>query len=352
MTPNKLMLRALNGERSERPPFWFMRQAGRYLPEYREVRRQTENFLQFCYSPDLAVEVTLQPLRRYHMDAAILFSDILVIPDALGQSIDFREGQGPVLEPVRTASQLDALTMAGLERHLEPVFETVRRLSEEIPPQTTLIGFAGAPWTVAVYMVEGSGGSDFSTPKRWAEEAPEEFGRLIDLLIEASVLYLIRQVENGAEVLQLFDSWAGILPEPQFRRWVVGPTVEIVDRLRRVHPDVPIIGFPRNAGPLYEIYVRETGVDGVGLDSTVPLDWAANTLQAHAAVQGNLDNQLLVSGGQAMENEVVRILETLSNGPFIFNLGHGVLPETPPEHVGRVAELVHGWSTTKASAPI
>lgn len=310
-----------------------MRQAGRYLPEYKKLRTQAKNFLDFCYTPELAVEATLQPLRRYELDAAILFSDILVIPDALGQTVAFKEGEGPVLEPIRTVEGLGQLDIGKVLGHLEPVFKTVSTLSREIPESTALIGFAGAPWTVAVYMVEGHGGTDCGTARRWAYDDPEGFGELIDILVEATSQYLNRQISEGVEAIQLFDSWAGVLSESQFRRWVIEPTIKIVQNVRKVNPDVPIIGFPRHAGVQYETYVRETGVDGVSLDSGVPLDWVKNTLQPLCTVQGNLDNQVLMAGGSALEAETDKILASLSDGPFIFNLGHGVLQWTSPDHV-------------------
>jgi len=336
----KPFLRALRGETLETPPIWLMRQAGRYLPEYRAVRKDARNFLEFCYTPDLAVEVTLQPLRRYAFDAAILFCDILVVPDALGQHVEFREGEGPVLEPIRDAAGLAKLDTARVTDHLAPVFETLRRLSKEIPETTGLIGFAGSPWTVAVYMVEGRGGTDCGTARRWAYEDPAGFGQLMDLLVEATSLYLIEQVKNGAEAVQLFDSWAGVLSETQFRDLVIGPTKRIVARLREAAPEIPIIGFPRNAGMMYETYVAETGVDAVSMDSSVPLDFAREKLQSRCTVQGNLDNLLLIAGGEALDNEIDRILGELSGGPFVFNLGHGIMPPTPPENVARLVERI------------
>ncbi len=336
----KLMLRALAGETLDRPPFWFMRQAGRYLAEYRETRRQAPNFLAFCHTPDLAVEVTLQPLRRYGFDAAILFSDILVVPDALGQTVEFREGEGPVLEPVRSAGDLDRLSADRTIGHMAPIFETVGRLSREIPQTTALIGFAGSPWTVATYMVEGRGSKDYQAIRTWAYADPETFGRLIDLLVEATSAYVIEQVRHGAEIIQLFDTWAGVLPEAEFRRWVIDANARIVANLRAACPGVPVIGFPRGAGLLYEDFVRETGVDGVSLDATVPVQWASDVLQPLCTVQGNLDNMLLLVGGPAMEHAVTRILDVLGRGPFIFNLGHGILPPTPPENVARVVEMI------------
>ena len=342
MAAKKLLLRALSGQSLSPPPIWLMRQAGRYLPEYRKVRSTMKNFLQFCYTPDLAVEVTLQPLRRYQMDAAILFSDILVVPDALGQKISFSEGEGPVLEPIDSAEKLSSLGIGRLNSHLAPVFETVRRLSREISPQTTLIGFAGSPWTVAVYMVEGRGGTGCGKIRAWAHQAPDDLQKLIDLLVEATAIYLIEQVKNGVEVIQLFDSWASVLGEMQFHRWVIQPTAVLVKRLRQACPGVPIIGFPRGAGLMYEDFVKLSGVDAIGIDNAVPVNWAAANLQGKCTVQGNLDNHALVAGGGALEMETRAILETLEGGPFIFNLGHGILPETPPEHVHRLVELIRG----------
>ncbi len=337
---SKSLLRVLSGERMAPPPIWLMRQAGRYLPEYRAIRAKTRDFLDMVYTPDIAVEVSLQPLRRYGMDAAILFSDILVIPDALGQRVAFMQGEGPVLEPLRSTADLARLNGAGLHDHLAPVYDTVRRLAGELDSKTALIGFAGAPWTVAVYMVEGRGGTDHATIRRWAYGDPVGFGQLIDLLVEATTAYLARQIEAGAEAVQLFDTWAGVLSEQQFQCWCIAPTKAIVERLKQLHPTVPVIGFPRGAGALYADYIRQTGVKAVGLDNGVPLGWAAKTLQPLGAVQGNLDNQLLVVGGESLDREIDRILDAFGQGPFIFNLGHGIVPDTPPEHVARLVERV------------
>ncbi|HER26357.1 MAG TPA: uroporphyrinogen decarboxylase [Rhodospirillales bacterium] len=339
----KHFLRALNGETLSRPPFWLMRQAGRYLPEYRQVRSGAKNFLDFCYTPDLAVEVTLQPLRRYDLDAAILFCDILVIPDALGQKVDFIEGSGPVLEPLRGVADLGRLSLDRLHDHLAPVYETVSRLSREIPKETTLIGFAGAPWTVASYMVEGHGSKDFAATRTWAYSDPEGFGQLIDILIEATSKYLIAQIDHGAEVVQLFDTWAGVLSPSQFDQWVIEPTAKIVSNIKKAHPHIPVMGFPKGVGILYKTFVERTGVDGVSLDQTVPCRWIAEQLQPLCTVQGNLDNMALIAGGQRMEAEMQDILETLTGGPFIFNLGHGILPQTPPENVARLARIIKDW---------
>jgi uroporphyrinogen decarboxylase len=339
----KPFLRALAGETLTPPPFWLMRQAGRYLPEYRATRTQAGSFLELCYNPTLAVEVTLQPLRRYGMDAAILFSDILVVPHALGQQVGFREGEGPALTPIRSAMDLDDLDLSGLHQRLEPVYQTVKGLSAAIPATTALIGFAGAPWTVATYMVEGGGSKDFAAAKGMMFADPELFGRLIDLLVRATGDYLIRQIDNGAEAIQIFDTWAGALPEDQFERWVIAPTRALVERIHAERPGVPVIGFPRHAGVLYRRFVIETKVDGVSLDPSVPLAWAAETLQPHCTVQGNLDPLLVVAGGEAMDAGIDRILAALGKGPFIFNLGHGIVPPTPPENVGRLAERVKAW---------
>jgi len=349
-TAEKPMLQALAGKVATRPPLWLMRQAGRYLPEYRALRDKTANFLDFCYTPDLAVEATLQPIRRFHLDAAIMFSDILVIPDALGQEVAFRENEGPVLRPIRTAADIKSLKKNNILDHLRPVFDMIKRLRLEIPLQTALIGFAGAPWTVAVYMVEGRGGGNCAAVRAWARESPEGFASLIALLIEATADYLTEQARSGIEVIQVFDSWAGLLDDDEFRRWVIEPTRQLVARLNAACPGVPVIGFPRQAGKRAEAYVDATGVAGVSLDRTAPLDWIAATLQPKCTVQGNLDNQALLAGGRALEQQASEILAALAGGPFIFNLGHGVLPETPPEHVARLVEIVRGWSPVAAGA--
>jgi uroporphyrinogen decarboxylase len=339
----KPFLDALAGKARQRPPFWLMRQAGRYLPEYRAVRAQAGSFLDLCYNPELATEVTLQPLRRYRMDAAILFSDILVVPHALGQALTFQEGEGPKLDPVRSAAELGRLKREPFHERLQPVYEAVRRIRAAIPDDTALIGFAGAPWTVACYMVEGGGSKEYAQVKSWAYRDPAGFGALIDLLVEVTADYLAAQVDAGAEAVQLFDSWAGVLPPGPFRRWVVEPTRRIVAAFKARHPAVPIIGFPRGAGLHYEDYVGESGVDAVGLDTTVPPVWAARTLQPRLPVQGNLDPIHLVTGGEAMRDAALEILEVFGGRPFIFNLGHGVVPQTPPEHVAELAHLLRAW---------
>ncbi|MBV8653998.1 MAG: uroporphyrinogen decarboxylase [Alphaproteobacteria bacterium] len=334
------MLEALAGRRSGRPPIWLMRQAGRYLPEYRKLRAQVGGFLDLCFTPDLAVEVTLQPIRRFAFDAAILFSDILVVPHALGQTVSFREGEGPVLRPIRTADDVNRLERDRLPETLAPVYETVRRLSVSLPDQVALIGFAGAPWTVATYMVEGGTSRDFHHTKLWAYRDPEGFAVLIDRVVDATIEYLRSQVESGAEIIQLFDSWAGVLPEVEFDRWVIAPTRRIVAALRASHPDLPVIGFPRGAGALYPRYFAQTGVTAVSLDTGVPCSWARTALQQLGPVQGNLDPLALVAGGTALANATAAILEAFAAGPFIFNLGHGIVPETPPEHVAELVDRV------------
>jgi uroporphyrinogen decarboxylase len=333
----------LHGETLQPPPFWLMRQAGRYLPEYRQIRERVTDFLELCYSPDIAAELTCQPLARYGMDAAILFADILLVADGLGQALRYAPGEGPLLEPIRRREDLAILRLERLGERVAPVYETVGRLSRELAPEVTLIGFAGAPWTLATYMVEGGTSRDFAKVKGWAFGDSEGFQELIDLLVAATTEYLDGQARAGAEVVQLFDTWAGVLPEAPFERWCVEPVAEIVRRFHELHPGVPVISFPRGAGARYAGYAARTGVACVGLDATVSPGWAARELQGSSAVQGNLDPLMLVAGGRALEIEAGRILDALGHGPFIFNLGHGVVPETPPEHVAELAAIVRGW---------
>jgi uroporphyrinogen decarboxylase len=336
-------LQPLAREAVSPPPIWLMRQAGRYLPEYRATRKEAGSFLDLCYNPKLAAEVTLQPIRRYGFDAAILFSDILVIPDALGQAVRFEEGEGPKLDPIREAAGLSRLSLDRVHGHLAPVYETVARLRQDLPAETALIGFCGAPWTVATYMVGGEGSSDQAHARTFAYRDPASFQALMDILVEASIAYLSRQVEAGADVLQIFDSWAGSLPEGEFDRWVVGPTKRIIGELAKRHPGVPVIGFPRGACPrLVTRFVNETGVHGVSCDTSMPVADMQLIQSNGVAVQGNLDPLLLVAGGDALDVRVDEILAALVGKPFIFNLGHGIVPQTPPENVGRLVDRVRG----------
>ncbi|MGB1547724.1 MAG: uroporphyrinogen decarboxylase [Alphaproteobacteria bacterium] len=324
------------------PPVWLMRQAGRYLPEYREVRHRAGSFLDLCYIPELAVEVTLQPIRRFGLDAAIVFSDILLVPHALGQEVSFVEGEGPRLEPLRRDEDLERLKPEDVEARLAPVYETIATLRRELPPEIALIGFAGAPWTLAAYMIEGKTSRDFAKAKSLAREKPEFFASLVGLLVEAVSGHLVRQVQAGADVVQVFDSWAGLLSPREFQHLVLGPTQAIVQKLKEAVPETPVIGFPRGVDRLYKDYAEKTGVDGVSIDTNVSPEWAAAELQGRVCVQGNLDPAALVEGGNRMREETMRILKALRNGPFVFNLGHGVVPETSPEHVSELLALLRG----------
>ena len=336
----KIFLKALHGEVLPRPPIWLMRQAGRYLQEYRDVRAQAGSFLKLCYSPELACEVTMQPIRRFGFDAAILFADILVVPDALGQPLKFETGEGPRLEPIDAIEGLKTLNLQEVDKKYDSISETVRLIKNNLPSETALIGFCGAPWTVATYMVAGKGTVNQAPARQLAYEDPGLFQDLIDLLTETSIDYLSRQVEAGAECLQIFDSWAGSLPAAQFERWVIRPTRIMVKALRDKYPHVPIIGFPRGAGPLYQRYVEEVGIQGVSVDETMDVLWVKTHLQPHVTVQGNVDSLALIAGGEALERQVDEVLKVWSDGPFIFNLGHGIQPTTPIAHVERLIQLV------------
>jgi uroporphyrinogen decarboxylase len=340
----KPLLRALAGEAVWPPPVWLMRQAGRYLPEYRAIRAKAADFITLCTTPDLAAELTLQPIRRYRFDAAILFSDLPMLPWALGQGLDYREGEGPVLTPVRDEAALRALRLDRIPAAIAPILEAVRlvrsRLADESFADCALIGFAGAPFTVACYMVEGGGSRDFAVTRTMAYAQPGLFDRLITLLVEATVTYLSAQIDAGAETVMLFDSWAGILSPGQFRRHVIGPTRAIVAALRRRHPAVPIIGFPRLAGLLIGEYAAATGVNGVGLDTSMDLDLAAQVIPPLTALQGNLDPLALVAGGPALRDATAANLVALRGRPCIFNLGHGIVPQTPLDHVAALVEQV------------
>jgi uroporphyrinogen decarboxylase len=334
------LIEVLRGKPAATPPIWLMRQAGRYLPEYRSLRAQAGSFLDLCYRPEWAAEITLQPIRRFGFDAAILFADILIVPDALGQKVTFEEGAGPRLDAMLPDALLKVLNPNAVGEKFGRIFETVARVRAELPADKTLIGFCGAPWTVATYMIAGHGTPDQAPARLAAFGDPENFARLMDLIADCSVDYLSGQIEAGAQAVQIFDSWAGVLPDDQFRRWVIAPTVRMVRDLRARHPGVPIIGFPRGAGLLADAYVTETGVDAVGCDTAMPLAFMRDTLGAKAAVQGNLDPLLLLAGGPLLESRIRGIVAALEGFPHIFNLGHGILPSTPVEHVARLVELV------------
>jgi uroporphyrinogen decarboxylase len=344
-TVAKPLLRALTGEAVWPPPLWLMRQAGRYLPEYRAVREKAGGFIALCTDPDLAAEVTLQPIRRYGMDGAILFSDILMVPWALGQKLRFAEGEGPVLDPLRDARAVAGLRPEMLRDRAAPIFGTVRRTRAVLAvnhPGTTLIGFAGSPWTVAAYMVEGHGSRDFHTARGMAFGHPTLFAALIATLEAATTDYLLAQIEAGAEAVMLFDSWAGMLPPNQFRRWVIEPTVTIVRAVKAAHPAIPVIGFPRLAGPLIGEYGARTGVDAVAMDTAMDPRFAAAAVPQHTALQGNLDPLALVAGGAALETEARTILAAMRGRPYVFNLGHGIEKVTPVENVAELVRVVRG----------
>lgn len=335
----KPLLRVLSGERQTVPPIWMMRQAGRYLPEYRAVREKAGGFLDLCFNPELAADVTLQPVRRFGFDAAILFSDILVIPLALGRRLWFVEGEGPRLDPM-DAKSVKALRPQADGKTLSPIYETVRRVKSELSPETALIGFCGAPWTVATYMVAGRGTPHQAPAKALAAADPAAFAHLIDCLVEASVDYLGRQLEAGADVVQIFDTWAGTLPPDDFERWCVQPTKRLVAKLRRKHPGARVIGFPRGAGDGIPRYVDETKVDAVSLESEIDRDFARTEIQSRVPVQGNVDPMILLEGGARLDREVDDVLEKLGQGPLVFNLGHGITPPTPIAHVERMIARV------------
>ena len=339
----KTILRALKGEVLPTPPIWMMRQAGRYLPEYKATRAQAGDFLSLCYTPDLAAEVTLQPIRRYGFDAAILFADILLIAQAMGAKLWFAEGEGPRLSTVTTPTELAALRPVGeIHETLAPVYETVRILSQELPSETTLIGFAGSPWTVATYMIGGRGSPDQGAAHALKASDRATFQGLIDRLTEATVEYLSMQVQAGAEVVKLFDSWAGSLKGQDFEDFAVEPARRIIADLKARHPGLPIIAFPREAGQGYVGFARATGADCVALDNSVTPEWAAANVQVEACVQGNLDPSHMVTGGQAMDAAVRHVVRAFSKGPHIFNLGHGITPDADPENVARMIAVVRG----------
>jgi uroporphyrinogen decarboxylase len=340
MTHPKALVETLHGRKVDRIPIWLMRQAGRYLPEYRALRTQAKNFLDFCFTPDLAVEATLQPIRRYDLDAAIVFSDILVVPYGLGQKVWFEEGIGPLLDPIGDTDALKGFDTGRMLEAMQPVYETLRRLKQELPGDRSLIGFAGAPWTLASYMIEGGSSRDFAKAKLWAYGRPESFQKLIDLLVDAVALHLEAQVAAGAEVLQIFDSWAGALDTAGMRRWSLDPIQAIVTRLKASAPNVPVIVFPRGVATGYRDFAEAGIGHAISLDQHIDPVWARDAVQSKRVVQGNLDPRWLVVGGEGMRSAVHRILDALGQAPLVFNLGHGCLPETPPEHVTELIATV------------
>jgi uroporphyrinogen decarboxylase len=335
---SKPLIRVLKGERLERPPVWLMRQAGRYLPEYRQLRADKGGFLELVYDSDAAAEITLQPIRRFGFNGAILFSDILIIPYALGQDLRFEAGEGPSLTPPLTEAILGSLER--VPQRLEPIYETVEKVRANLPPETTFLGFAGSPWTVATYMVAGRGSKEQAEARRFAYRDPAAFEEIIEAVAAMTVDYLSGQIRAGVEAVQLFDSWSGSLAPAQFERWVIGPNSRIVSALKQRHPEVPVIGFPKGAGAKLAAYARETGVDAIGVDETQDPRWAAAALPPEMPVQGNLDPLALIAGGEALEQAVATILSAFQGRPHIFNLGHGILPDTPIAHVERLLELV------------
>ncbi|KGM50395.1 uroporphyrinogen decarboxylase [Pseudooceanicola atlanticus] len=340
---DKTILKALRGEKQDVPPIWMMRQAGRYLPEYKATRAEAGDFLSLCYNPDLAAEVTLQPIRRYGFDAAILFADILLLPQALGADLWFVTGEGPRLSTLTTQAEFDALKPAtDVHEVLSPIYETVSILSRELPPEVTLIGFAGAPWTVATYMVAGRGTPDQGPAHALKAENRALFSALIDRLTDGTIEYLSRQIEAGAEVVKLFDSWAGSLKGQDFDDFALEPAKRIIAELKARHPGIPVIAFPREAGERYVGFGKATGADCVALDNSMAPEWAAEHVQVDGCVQGNLASSHMVTGGDALVSETRRIVEAFRNGPHIFNLGHGITPDADPENVQLMIDTVRG----------
>ncbi len=335
-------MEVLRGQRQSVPPVWMMRQAGRYLPEYRELRAKAGSFLDLCFTPDYAAEVTLQPIRRFNFDAAIIFSDILVIPHALGRSVRFEVGEGPRLDPLDTPELIATLKAQADDTTLAPVYEALRRVRRDLDPSVALIGFCGAPWTVATYMVAGRGTPDQAPARLLAYRHPEAFARIIDVLVDASIGYLVKQLAAGANALQIFDTWAGVLPPREFQRWSVEPTRRIVEGVRKAVPDAKIIGFPRGAGAQLPSYVAQTGVDAVSIDWTAEPKLIRDHVQNRVAVQGNLDPLALIAGGETLDRAVDDVLASYADGRLIFNLGHGITPETPIAHVEQMLRRVRG----------
>ena len=338
---NSLLIKTLNNKKPTRPPFWFMRQAGRYLPEYRALREKADGFMKLCLNSKLSCEVTLQPVSRFNPDAAILFSDILIVPYGLGVGVDFIEGKGPILDAVNDKSDLVRLNYQVNKNRIESTYDTVRLCREKLSADKVLIGFAGSPWTVATYMVEGGSSKNYVKVKSWAYRDRASFSALINIIVDATIQHLVAQIESGAEVIKLFDSWAGVLSPKEFYEWVILPTKEICEQIKAKHPLVKVIGFPRGAGPNYIDYVNKTKIDAVATDTSVCPYWAAKSFDEEVIIQGNLDPVSLIVGGDAMLREASSIIKAMESRPHIFNLGHGVLPETPPENVERLAAYIH-----------
>jgi uroporphyrinogen decarboxylase len=338
----KPIVRVLQGERQSVPPIWLMRQAGRYLPEYRAIRQKTESFLDLCFTPELAAEVTLQPVRRFAFDAAILFSDILVIPHALGQRVSFEQADGPRLDALKEPAALEKLRRQIDQTVLAPVYETIERVKSQLPAEVALLGFCGAPWTLATYMIAGMGTPDQFPARAFAYRHPDAFAALIDLLVDASANYLIRQFQAGVDAVQIFDTWAGVLPPDGFDSYCVEPCARIVAKVRKEIPAAKIIGFPRGAGTRLKKYAVASGVDAVGLDWMIAFAFARDEIQSRRPIQGNLDPLALLVGGRTLDAAIDWIIEAFGGGPFIFNLGHGVLPDTPVAHVERLVSRVRG----------
>lgn len=342
----KKLLRTLKGEKFKNPPIWMMRQAGRYLPEYQKIRSESKNFLELCYNPKLASKITLQPIKRFGFDGAILFSDILVIPDALGVKVEFVKNEGPKLQQILDEKSLINLKLNNIENHLGKVFEVISLVKGELDQNTTFIGFSGSPWTIATYMVEGGGSKNFEKVRGLAISNSQFFQKLIDILVEAISIYLIKQIEIGVEVVKLFDSWAGILPPSEFEKWVIIPNQKIIENIRKKYPEVPIILFTRGAGGLYENVVN-TSATALAIDQNLSKKWARETLQNKCGkiIQGNLDNILLANGSlEEIEKETLEILKFFNDKPFIFNLGHGVLPYTPIINIEKVLQVVRNFN--------
>jgi uroporphyrinogen decarboxylase len=339
----KPFIEVLSGRRQHVPPIWMMRQAGRYLPEYRELRAKAGSFLDLCFTPKFAAEVTLQPIRRFNFDAAIIFSDILVIPYALGREVRFEVGEGPRLEPLDTSDKIQALARQADFGKLEPVYEALHRVRRELDPKIALIGFCGAPWTVATYMVAGQGTSDQAPARMMAYRHPDMFEKIIDVLVENSIQYLLGQLKAGADALQIFDTWAGVLPPREFARWSIEPTRRIVEGVRKQMPGAKIIGFPRGAGARLPAYVATTSVDAVSIDWATEPSLIRERVQSRVAVQGNLDPLVLIAGGAALDQAVDDVLANFAAGRLIFNLGHGIQPETPIAHVEQMLKRVRAY---------